>query len=141
MLLPIVSPHSLPHMPFPTNAPISTVPCPDHSATANGNIGLVKYTLSCVEAVNSVLDGVLPLHAASCGGNDLVVKLLIEEGVSVFHFALLTICFSSNLLGSSSLSVCSGVAFRQGYHDCLSFFPPTPIYLYFNTHYCTSYLY
>jgi hypothetical protein len=54
-----------------------------HSAAANGNIGLVKYALSHGQPINSVLDGVLPLYAPSSGGNDLVVKLLIEQGADV----------------------------------------------------------
>jgi len=33
--------------------------------------------------IKSVLDGVLPLHAESPGGNDLVVKLLIKQGEGV----------------------------------------------------------
>jgi len=47
------------------------------------NIGLVKYALSHGQPINSVLDGVLPLHAASSGGSDLVGKLLIEQGADV----------------------------------------------------------
>ena len=54
-----------------------------HSAAATGNIGLVKYALSHGQPINSVLDGILPLHAACFGGCDLVVKLLIEHGADV----------------------------------------------------------
>ncbi|KAI0046892.1 hypothetical protein FA95DRAFT_1459177, partial [Auriscalpium vulgare] len=54
-----------------------------HSAAVTGNIGLVKYALSHGQPINSVIDGVLPLHAACSGGNDLVVKLLIENGADV----------------------------------------------------------
>lgn len=54
-----------------------------HSAAANGNIGLVKYALSHNQPINSVLDGVLPLHVASSGGNELAAKLLIEQGADV----------------------------------------------------------
>ncbi|KIM71613.1 hypothetical protein PILCRDRAFT_751978 [Piloderma croceum F 1598] len=54
-----------------------------HPAAANDNIGLVKYALSHGQLINSVLDGVLPLHATSSGGNDLVVKLFIEQGADV----------------------------------------------------------
>ena len=60
----------------------STTPRP-HSAAANGNVGLVKCALSHGQPINSVLDGVLPLHVASAGGNNLVVRLLIEQGVDV----------------------------------------------------------
>jgi len=49
----------------------------------NGDVGLVQYALSHGQPINSVLDGVLPLQAASSGGGDLVVKLLIEQGVDV----------------------------------------------------------
>ncbi|KAG0704742.1 hypothetical protein DFH29DRAFT_827550 [Suillus ampliporus] len=54
-----------------------------HSAAASGDIGLVQYALSQGQPVNSVLDGVLPLHAACAGGNDLVVDLLIQYGADV----------------------------------------------------------
>lgn len=33
--------------------------------------------------MNSVIDGVLPLHAACAGGNVHVVKLLIDYGADV----------------------------------------------------------
>ncbi|KAG9316414.1 ankyrin repeat-containing domain protein [Chiua virens] len=39
--------------------------------------------LSHGQPVNSVLDGVLPLHAASAGGNVLVVNFLIDRGADV----------------------------------------------------------
>ncbi|KAH8107835.1 hypothetical protein BXZ70DRAFT_912873 [Cristinia sonorae] len=54
-----------------------------HSAAATGNIGLVKYALEHGQPINSVLDGVLPLHAACSGGDDLVVRLLIDKGADV----------------------------------------------------------
>ncbi|KII83319.1 hypothetical protein PLICRDRAFT_180577 [Plicaturopsis crispa FD-325 SS-3] len=54
-----------------------------HSAAATGNVGLVKYALSHGQPINSVLDGVLPLHAACSGGSEFVVKLLIENGADV----------------------------------------------------------
>ncbi|OCH86374.1 hypothetical protein OBBRIDRAFT_761438 [Obba rivulosa] len=54
-----------------------------HSAAASGNLGLVKYALDHGQPINSVIDGVLPLHAACSGGNDLVVRLLIEKGADV----------------------------------------------------------
>ncbi|PFH52084.1 hypothetical protein AMATHDRAFT_57929 [Amanita thiersii Skay4041] len=54
-----------------------------HSAAATGNLGLVEYALVHGQPVNSVLDGVLPLHAASAGGHTQVVKLLIERGADV----------------------------------------------------------
>ncbi|KAJ7287336.1 hypothetical protein C8J57DRAFT_1283579 [Mycena rebaudengoi] len=57
-----------------------------HSAAATGNVGLVEYALGAQprgQPINSVLDGVLPLHAAAAGGNERVVKLLIERGADV----------------------------------------------------------
>ncbi|KAF9244988.1 ankyrin repeat-containing domain protein, partial [Melanogaster broomeanus] len=42
-----------------------------------------QYALSHGQPVNSVLDGVLPLHAACAGGNDLVVNFLIGYGADV----------------------------------------------------------
>jgi hypothetical protein len=54
-----------------------------HSAAASGNRGLVEYALTRGQPVNSVLDGVLPLHAACAGGDDQVVKLLIDHGADV----------------------------------------------------------
>ncbi|KAI1785884.1 ankyrin repeat-containing domain protein, partial [Ganoderma leucocontextum] len=41
------------------------------------------YALDHGQPVNSVVDGVLPLHVASSGGNDLIVRLLIERGADV----------------------------------------------------------
>ncbi|KAI0093448.1 hypothetical protein BDY19DRAFT_990083 [Irpex rosettiformis] len=54
-----------------------------HAAAASGNLGLVKYALDHEQPVNSVLDGLLPLHAACHGGSDLVVRYLIEKGADV----------------------------------------------------------
>ncbi|KAH9839437.1 uncharacterized protein C8Q71DRAFT_749520 [Rhodofomes roseus] len=54
-----------------------------HSAAAMGNLGLAQYALSHGQPVNSILDGVLPLHAACSGGNDQVVRFLIESGADV----------------------------------------------------------
>lgn len=54
-----------------------------HSAAATGNMGLVEYALARGQPINSVLDGVLPLHAACAGGNEQVVKLLIDHGADV----------------------------------------------------------
>lgn len=45
--------------------------------------GLAKYALTNGQPVNSVLNGVLPLHAACSGGNELIVRLLIEHGADV----------------------------------------------------------
>lgn len=54
-----------------------------HAAAATGNIGLAKYALSHGQPINSVIDGVLPLHAACSGGNDMIVRLLIDNGADV----------------------------------------------------------
>ncbi|KAG8213749.1 hypothetical protein J3R82DRAFT_10456 [Butyriboletus roseoflavus] len=64
--------------------PSSTIPHLGlHSASASGDIGLVQYAISHGQPVNSVLDGVLPLHAACAGGNALVVNFLLDAGADV----------------------------------------------------------
>ncbi|EIN11972.1 hypothetical protein PUNSTDRAFT_29276, partial [Punctularia strigosozonata HHB-11173 SS5] len=42
-----------------------------------------KYALQEGQPINSVLDGVLPLHAAASGGSEIVVRLLIDAGADV----------------------------------------------------------
>ncbi|GAA5993532.1 hypothetical protein JCM10908_000636 [Rhodotorula pacifica] len=54
-----------------------------HSAAAKGNIGLVQYALANGQPVNSVLDGVLPIHAAASSGSETVVRMLVEAGADV----------------------------------------------------------
>lgn len=54
-----------------------------HAGAANGDIGLVEFALARRQPINSVLDGVQPLHAAAAGGNEQVVKLLIDYGADV----------------------------------------------------------
>jgi hypothetical protein len=54
-----------------------------HRACAAGNLGLVQYAITQGQPVNSVLAGVLPLHAAASGGNEQVVKTLILAGADV----------------------------------------------------------
>lgn len=54
-----------------------------HLAAASGNLGLVKYALEHGQPVNSLVDGLLPLHAACYGGSDAVVRTLIEQGADV----------------------------------------------------------
>ncbi|KAG8944267.1 hypothetical protein FRC04_002063 [Tulasnella sp. 424] len=54
-----------------------------HGAAAKGDIGSVQYALTHGQPANSVLDGILPLHAACSGGSELVVKLLIDFGADV----------------------------------------------------------
>jgi hypothetical protein len=50
-----------------------------HSAAPNGNIDLTKYAHS-HWLVNSMLDDIFRFHAALSGRNNLVGKLLIEQG-------------------------------------------------------------
>lgn len=47
------------------------------------NAGLVQYALANGQPVNSVLDGVLPIHAAASSGNETVVRMLVEAGADV----------------------------------------------------------
>ncbi|KAF7428510.1 hypothetical protein PC9H_007734 [Pleurotus ostreatus] len=54
-----------------------------HAGAANGDIGLVEFALHRRQPINSVLDGVQPLHAAAAGGNEQVVRLLIDYGADV----------------------------------------------------------
>jgi len=77
----------------------------------------VKYALSHSQPTN-LLDEVLPLHAASSGGNGIMVKLLIEEGVLrgerfSFSFCVVITLLSSNLAGSSVYLV--GMFYFRGY--------------------------
>ncbi|KAF8482483.1 hypothetical protein DFH94DRAFT_680556 [Russula ochroleuca] len=78
-----------------------------HSAAATGNIGLVKYAISHGQPINSVIDGVLPLHAACSGGSDMVVRLLIDNGADVNasrlprRFSDKTRCPSAPIIGTS----------------------------------------
>ena len=82
-----------------------------HSAAAAGNIGLVEYALSRGQPVNSVLDGVLPLHAACAGGDEQVVRLLIDHGADVnaprlfyfFFMAPVSYLLPSDYLGNTRL--------------------------------------
>lgn len=45
--------------------------------------GLVQYALRNGQPANSVLNGVLPLHAAASSGNETIVRMLIEYGADV----------------------------------------------------------
>ncbi|KAN0106994.1 hypothetical protein V8E52_010596 [Russula decolorans] len=78
-----------------------------HAAAATGNIGLAKYAISHGQPVNSVIDGVLPLHAACSGGSDMVVRLLIDNGADVNaprlprRFSDKTRCPSAPIIGTS----------------------------------------
>ncbi|KAK9761024.1 hypothetical protein K7432_014399 [Basidiobolus ranarum] len=54
-----------------------------HSGAAAGNLGLVKFALDHGQAINSVIKGVLPIHAACCSGNVIVVEYLIQRGADV----------------------------------------------------------
>ena len=46
-------------------------------------LALVEYALTHGQPVNSVLDGILPIHAAAAGGNEQVLNLIIEHGADV----------------------------------------------------------
>ncbi|KAF9329610.1 hypothetical protein BG006_007333, partial [Podila minutissima] len=55
-----------------------------HSGAACGNLGLVKFALDNGQAIDSVVNGVFPIHAASCSNaNVAVVRYLIEHGADV----------------------------------------------------------
>ncbi|KAG0068881.1 hypothetical protein BGZ89_003926 [Linnemannia elongata] len=55
-----------------------------HSGAASGNLGLVKFALDNGQPIDSVINGVLPIHAACCSnGNVAVVLFLIERGADV----------------------------------------------------------
>ncbi|KAG0361647.1 hypothetical protein BG005_007654 [Podila minutissima] len=55
-----------------------------HSGAACGNLGLVKFALDNGQAIDSVVNGVFPIHAASCSNaNVAVVRYLIERGADV----------------------------------------------------------
>ncbi|KAF9378437.1 hypothetical protein CPB97_009584 [Podila verticillata] len=55
-----------------------------HSGAACGNLGLVKFALDNGQAIDSVVNGVFPIHAASCSNaNIAVVRYLIERGADV----------------------------------------------------------
>ncbi|KAJ7702943.1 hypothetical protein B0H14DRAFT_3029798, partial [Mycena olivaceomarginata] len=62
-----------------------------HSAAATGNVGLVEYALTRGQPINSVLDGVLPLHAAAAGGNESETEIPPRDrrtsGSTPLHFA------------------------------------------------------
>ena len=63
-----------------TGSPLMTLPeLRLHAAAATGNIGLTKYAISHGQPINSVIDGILSLHAACSGGNDMVIRLLIVK--------------------------------------------------------------
>lgn len=54
-----------------------------HSAAATGNVGLVKFALDNGQPHTSILNGLLPLHAACSGGSEPVVRLLLSYGADV----------------------------------------------------------
>ncbi|KAF9195157.1 hypothetical protein BGZ51_004584 [Haplosporangium sp. Z 767] len=55
-----------------------------HSGAASGNLGLVKFALDNGQPIDSVVNGVLPIHAACCGKTNMAVVLfLIECGADV----------------------------------------------------------
>ncbi|KAF9933362.1 hypothetical protein BGZ67_004313 [Mortierella alpina] len=55
-----------------------------HSGAASGNLGLVKFALDNGQPIDSVLNGVLPIHAACCSNANVpVVLFLIDRGADV----------------------------------------------------------
>ncbi|CDZ98325.1 FOG: Ankyrin repeat [Phaffia rhodozyma] len=54
-----------------------------HAAAISGNYGLAHYALTNGQPENSVLHGLLPLHAACSGGSEPVVRLLLDRGADV----------------------------------------------------------
>ncbi|KAF9091985.1 hypothetical protein BGX23_004703 [Mortierella sp. AD031] len=55
-----------------------------HSGAASGNLGLVKFALDNGQPIDSVVNGVLPIHAACCSNNNVAVVLfLIDRGADV----------------------------------------------------------
>ncbi|KAF9354700.1 hypothetical protein BGX34_010859, partial [Mortierella sp. NVP85] len=55
-----------------------------HSGAASGNLGLVKFALDNGQPIDSVLNGVYPIHAACCSNaNIAVVMYLLERGADV----------------------------------------------------------
>ncbi|KAL1915798.1 uncharacterized protein VTP21DRAFT_6557 [Calcarisporiella thermophila] len=57
-----------------------------HQGAASGNLGLVKFALDRGVPINSVVGGILPIHAACCHSSDshlAVVQYLIERGADV----------------------------------------------------------
>jgi len=92
-----------------------------HLAATNGlvkSITSAKYALSHDHSIN-LLNGVLPLHAASSGGNDLMVKLFIEKGVLRGERFSFSFCVVITLLSSSSLVYLVGRFFFWGQSNYL----------------------
>lgn len=80
----------------------STVNLGLHSGAASGNLGLVKFALDNGQAIDSVVNGLLPIHAACAGGHTLVAKYLIERGADVNarrYFTPLLITYLSGVPG------------------------------------------
>ncbi|TDL14085.1 hypothetical protein BD410DRAFT_703950, partial [Rickenella mellea] len=49
-------------------------------AAAAGKLGLVEYAIRHSQPVKSILDCVLPMHAAAVGGSVVVVLYFINQG-------------------------------------------------------------
>ncbi|KAI9598982.1 ankyrin repeat-containing domain protein, partial [Syncephalis fuscata] len=54
-----------------------------HQGAATGNVGLVKFALELGQPVNSVLNGVLPIHVACCSNSVQTVQMLLDHGADV----------------------------------------------------------
>jgi ankyrin repeat protein len=65
------------------NGPESAMMLVGAVLTLDLDTGLVKFALTNLQPVNSVLNGVLPLHAAASSGNVAIVQMLIDYGADV----------------------------------------------------------
>lgn len=54
-----------------------------HQAAATGNVGLVKFAMDHGQPHSSMLNGLFPLHAACCGGDEATVRLLLSYGAHI----------------------------------------------------------
>lgn len=69
--------------------------------------GLVHYALTHGQPINSLLNGVLPIHAAASSGNEQVLNILLEFGADV-NSPRVPRRHDSNALGGGGSSSSSG---------------------------------
>ncbi|KAL7415272.1 ankyrin repeat-containing domain protein, partial [Mrakia frigida] len=94
-----------------------------HAAAVTNNVGLAHYALTHGQPENSVLHGILPLHAASSGGSEAIVRMLIERGADVNAPRHRPSAF---LVGSTSSSSLRPLAFDLQAHSNPSLSSPYP---------------